>query len=85
MVVWDINLVAFEQRPDSIKFPYFFEIESANKSIIPIEIRAFFLGTLGGPFFLHHGPNFSGSLGYQFGLLWTAPWSDKISIFVKIE
>ena len=29
----------------------FFKIEKANKSIIRIEIRTCFLGTLGGPFF----------------------------------
>ena len=40
---------------------------------------------LGGPLFLHYNLNGTGSLGYQFGSLWTTPWSDKISIFLKIE
>ena len=49
--------------------------------MIPIELRTFFLGTLGGPFFLHYNPNITGSPGYQFGWLWKIPWLDKISIF----
>ena len=52
--------------------------------MIPIEIRTFFPGTLGESFFLHYSPNFTGSLGHQFGWLWTTPWFDKISIFFKI-
>ena len=41
--------------------------------------------TLRGPFFLHDNLNGTGSLGYQFDSLWTNPWSDKTSIFLKIE
>ena len=47
----------------------------------PVEIRAFFLGKLGGPFFWHCKLNVTGSLGYLFSSLWTTPWADKISQF----
>ena len=67
------------------KISIFLKIEKANKSIFPIEKRFFFLGKLGGPFFLHYHLNSTGSLGYQFGSLWTTPWSDKISVFLKKE
>ena len=39
----------------------------------------FFLGKLGGPFFLHFNLNVTGRLEYQFGSLWTTPWPDKFS------
>ena len=57
--------------------------EWANKSIFPIEIQTFFLGKLGGPFFLHYNLNSTGSLGYQFGSLWTTPWPDEKDLFLK--
>ena len=53
--------------PDKISL--FLNIEYANKSIFPIEIRTFFLGKLGGPFFLHYNLNVTGSLEHQFSSL----------------
>ena len=61
-VVWNISFVYIVQLLGSIKFHYFLKIEQANKSIFPIEIRAFFLGKLGGPFFSHYSLNVTGSL-----------------------
>ena len=43
----------------------------------------FFLGNFGGPFFSHCNLNVIGSLGYQFGSLYTTPWPDKISLFFE--
>ena len=42
-----------------------------------------FPGTLGGPFFLHYNLDFTGSLWYQFGSLWTTPWPDEKDLFLK--
>ena len=67
--------------PDKISI--FLKIEWANKSIFKIEMRTSFLGKLGGPFFLHCNLNVTGSLGYQFGSLYTTPWPDKISLFFE--
>ena len=39
----------------------------------------FFLGKLGGPFFLQFNLNVTGSLEYHFGSLWTTRWPDKFS------
>ena len=43
----------------------------------------FFLGKLGGPFFLHFNLNVTGSLGYQFGSLWTTPDPIKFHNFFE--
>ena len=83
LVVWDINLIHFEQL-DLIKFHYFFEKRIRNKRIsryFSIEIRSFFRGMLGGLFFLHYNLNATGSLEYQFGSFRTTPWPHKISLF----
>ena len=42
-----------------------------------------FPGTLGGPFFLNYNLDFTGSLWYQFGSLWTTPWPDEKDLFLK--
>ena len=57
--------------------------ELAIKSIFPIEIPSFFLGKLGGPLFLQYNLISTGSLGYQFGSLWTTPWPDEKDLFLK--
>ena len=67
LAVWDINLVHFIQLLDPIKTYSFLKIEYANKSIFPIEIRAFYRGQLGVPIFLHYSLNVTDSLEYQFG------------------
>ena len=67
--------------PDEISI--FLKIELANKSKFPIEKLTFFLGTLGGPFFLNYNLNSTGSLGYQFGSIWTTPWPDEKDLFLK--
>ena len=63
----------------------FFKFVICEIRKLPIEKRTFFLGKLGGPFYLHYNLNSTGSLGYQFGSLWTNLWSDKISILLKRE
>ena len=45
----------------------------------------FFLGKLYQKFFLFYTLGTHGILNIQFGSIWTTPWPDKISIFLKIE
>ena len=56
-----------------------------NNSKFPYGKLIFLLGKLGEPFFLQNNLNSTGSLGYQFGSLWTTPWPDENSIFLKTE
>ena len=52
-------------------------------SKFPYETLTFFLGKLYQKFFLHYNLHTTGSLGYQFGLLWTTPWPDEKDPFLK--
>ena len=61
----------------------FFKFVICEIRKFPIKILTFFLGKLGGPFFLHYNLNSTGSLGYHFGLLWTTPWPDEKDLFLK--
>ena len=45
----------------------------------------FFSRNVGGPFFQDCKLIVTGSLGYQFGSLYTTPRPDKVSLFLKIE
>ena len=50
-----------------------------------MKYELFFPENLGGPFFLHYNLIDTGSQEYQLSSLWTTPWPDKISLFLKIE
>ena len=52
---------------------------------IPYEILTFFLGKLHQKFFLFYILITLVILHAEFGLIWTTPWPDKVSIFLKIE
>ena len=66
-------------RPDKISI--FLKIEKAKKSILPIEIRFFFLWKLGGPFFLNQSLPTLRILHTKFGLIWRTSWPDKNTYF----
>ena len=69
--------------PSSDEKDLFLKFVIWNNSKFPIEILTFFLGKLGGPFFLHYNLNSTGSLGYQFSSLWATPWPDEKDLFLK--
>ena len=52
---------------------------------VPYEILTFFLGKLHQKIFLFYILITLVILHAEFGLIWTHPWPDKISIFLKIE
>ena len=52
---------------------------------VPYEKLTFFLGKLYQKFFLFYILITLVILHAEFGLIWTHPWPDKISIFLKIE
>ena len=52
---------------------------------VPYEKLTFFLGKLYQKFFLFYILITLVILHAEFGLIWTTPWPDKISIFLKIE
>ena len=79
------SLVPFGKTPWPDEKDLFLKFVIREIRKFPIEKLTFFLGKLGGPFFLHYNLNNTGSLGYQFGSLWTTTWPDEISIFLKIE
>ena len=56
-----------------------------KKSQISVRKTYFFLGELYKEFFLLYTFITLVILHTKFGLLWTTPWPDKISIFLKIE
>ena len=60
-----------------------FKIQNSRNSQISVWKPSFFLGKLGGPFFLQYNLDSIGSLGYQFGSLWTTPWPDEKDLFLK--
>ena len=52
--------------------------------MFPIEQRTFFLGKLGGPFFLHYNLNSTGSLRYYFGSILTTLRPNQKDLFLKL-
>ena len=62
---------------------YISKLNIWNNSKFPYEKLTFFLGKLYQNFFLHYNLHTTGSLGYQFGSLWTTPWPDEKDLFLK--
>ena len=58
--------------------------EKSKTSIFPVEIRIFFLWTLGGPFLLNQSLPTLRILHTKFGLIWTTSWPDEKDLFLKI-
>ena len=61
----------------------FLKLFIRNNRKFPYEILTFFLGKLYQKYFLHYNLHTTGSLGYQFGSLWTTPWPDEKDLFLK--
>ena len=78
--VWfDLKNFSTRKKDLFLKFP-FREIQK-----VPYEKLTFFLGKLYQKFFLFYILITLVILHAEFGLIWTTPWPDKISIFLKIE
>ena len=63
---------------------YISKLNIWNNSKFLYEKLTFFLGKLYQKFFLHYNLHTIGSLGDQFGSLWTTPWPDEIDLFLKL-